>query len=218
MLLSTNTNPKRKYALTTLLAKSALTLAFIASLATALPLRAQSEPAHSLGNHSKLNVIEILYKSSSRPDGAAEVSFSIAGHNGFEIHQERSRVDARIISRTIMAPVPFASPSHLSQTNLILEKDPGQDHVVLNLHFNGEPKRSARLILPSEPSARTGSIQMGLIFQKDPGDGGTGGSGGGGGTGCYPCSGTSDRCGTVSKCCPSPSFTFDAVTCSITCN
>jgi len=158
--------------------------------------------------------MELLFTSSVRGDGAADVTLSLAGQNGVEIHQERSLSDRSVISKTILAPVASASPTHLSQTRLILERDPGSDCVVLVLHPQATPGKSIRLILPSETTPRTGAISMGIIqypINDEPG-------GGGGGGGCYPISYTSDRCGTITNCCPTTSVSIDGIRCTITCN
>ncbi len=159
--------------------------------------------------------VELLYTSSLRTDGSAEVVLSIAGQNGIDIDQERSSTDRTIISRTVISPVASASLTHLSQTRLILERDPASHSVVLVLHLHAVPRRSVRLIVPNESTSRTGAISMGIIQQKDPGDG-SGGSGGG--EGCYPITYTSDRCGTISSCCPTTSVSIDGINCTITCN
>lgn len=187
----------------------ACTFAGIFSIsAKAQTLATPSTPART--PHS----IEILYSSSVRPDGAAEITLSLAGSNGMEIDQQRSTVDRAILSRTVLAPVVSDSLIHLSQVRLILEKEQGSNSVVLVLHPQTAPSRSLRLVIPCEPVTRTGAISMDIIFQKDPGDG----SGGSGGDGCYPYTYTSDRCGTIKSCCPSPSATIDGVRCTITCD
>jgi len=180
----------------------------------ASPLFAQT-PMDLNATEGPRYTIELLYTSSMRTDGAAEVTLSLAGQNGVQIDQERSITDRTVISKTILAPVASASLTHLSQTHLILERDSASNSVVLVLHPHATPNRSIRLILPNESTPRTGAISMGIIYQKNPGDP-SGGTGGGGG--CYPISYTSDRCGTITNCCPTTSVSINGVNCTITCN
>lgn len=200
-----------------LFSRQQLAIIFAASCLLTLPVVGQS-PTGTKVLAAPSTGFELLYSSSVRADGAAEVTLSFAGQNGLEIAQERSVRDRAIVSRTVLAPTASNSQLHLSQTKLILEKDPADNAVVLVLHPQLDPGRTIRLILPSEPVVRTGSISMGIINRKDPGDG-TGGSGGGtGGGGCYPITYTSDRCGTIYNCCPTTSFTVDGIARTIICN
>lgn len=158
------------------------------------------------------NLVDLLITSSARADGNAEVQFTSAGLNGYEIHQLKSENERTVISRIMVGPVAAASKTNLSHTRLILEKAPGMDRIVLEVHPSSTPGKVLRLALPAETTPSTGAVTMGIIQTPitDP-------PGGSGGSNCYTITYTSDRCGTITACCPSTSVYIDGVNCFITC-
>lgn len=189
-----------------------LLTAVLTASSAVIPLCGQAQGSSTAVAGPK-HLFELLITSSARPDGTAEVQLTSAGLNGVEIHQLRSESDQRVVSKTVLGQVASASATNLSHTRLVLEKEPGADRVVLLLFPMATPGKSIRLILPTEPTARTGAVTMGIInypINDEPG--------GSGGSGCYPISWTSDRCGTITKCCPTTSVSIDGVNCTITCN
>jgi hypothetical protein len=193
----------------------------ISLLLLALPLAAQSS-AHinlqtngdtSITKQKPKQMVEILMTSSLRPDGNADVRLFMAGLNGVEITQEKSRENRKVVSKISMPPIAFRNATNLRQADLVLEKELNTDHIVVSFSFFDGTERSVRIILPVDSKPLTSTIQMETIPSKPFDDG----EGSGGGNDCIRTSYTSERCGTISACCPTVATNIDGVNCTISC-